>query len=272
MTQLNELLDVAIKACIEAGIKTLTYYSQNFEVNFKKDNSPLTEADTESNKIINQALVKTGIPIVSEENKEVDYSIRKHWNTYWLVDPLDGTKEFVNKNGEFTINIALIENGIPVLGVVFIPVSDKLYYAASGYGSYKLENVSKSSETLPFESKIKLPYYEKVNNNLVVVASRSHINTETDKYIKDLEQRTGKIEIKNFGSSLKLCMLAEGGAHIYPRMAPTMEWDIAAGHAVLLESGGNLVQYPSYNSFEYNKENLLNPSFVAYCKGYELYK
>lgn len=265
MVQYSEILPIAIKAAIEAGIKTLLYYDKSTEIHIKSDNSPLTLADLESNKIINQALVNTDFPIISEENKEVNFELRKHWKTYWLVDPLDGTKEFINKNGEYTINIALIDNRIPVLGVVYIPVLDVLYYSASGLGSFKVENASGNQITDFWKEQvgIRLPIYSNVSKT-VVVASRSHKNEDTQRYLNELETLFTNIEIKNFGSSLKFCMIAEGTAHVYPRMAPTMEWDIGAGHSIIIESGGDLLQYPSLKPFTYNKENLLNPSFVAF--------
>jgi len=265
MLQLNNLLTIAIKASLVAGIKTLSYYDKFNEIKLKSDNSPLTKADTESNRIINQAISGTGIPVISEENLEIDYQIRKQWKKYWLVDPLDGTKEFIQKNGEYTINIALIENNLPVLGVVYIPVIDVLYYALSRSGSYKIIHPvgNNSSDFLDDENRIKLPI-EVRSKKTVVVASRSHTNEETENFIKKLEKSVGAIEIKNYGSSLKLCMIAEGAAQIYPRMAPTMEWDIAAGHAIILGAGGGVQQYPGFESLLYNKESLLNPSFVAF--------
>lgn len=234
-----------------AGNAILEIYEREFTIVYKDDKSPLTEADIVSNKIICLALKELYplIPILSEENKEIEYEKRKHWEVFWLIDPIDGTKEFIKKNGEFTVNIALIEKGIPVLGVVFAPALDEMYVAKKGFGAFK------NGEKLPLVQN-KLP-----KELLNVVASKSHLSKETQKFIDNLE--TKKVEQVSKGSSLKLCMVAEGIADIYPRLAPTMEWDTAAAHAIVLEAGKKVIQFENDKSVVYNKENLLNPWFVV---------
>lgn len=254
----SELLKIAIQAAIEAGKVIISIYqSDSFDTEMKSDNSPLTKADKEANEVIKKHLQETKIPILSEEGKLVEYSERMNWVRFWMVDPLDGTKEFVKRNGEFTVNIALIENGVPVLGVVYCPVKKWLYYADKENGSYKetIENGKVITEKLP-----KVFYKEKY----VVVGSRSHSSPETEAFIEKLKNNTNKeIEFVSMGSSLKICLVAEGSADIYPRLAPTMEWDTAAAHAIALYSGFQITDFQSKNPLKYNKENLLNPHFIV---------
>lgn len=257
--KIEEIKDIALKA----GEAIMKIYRRDFQIAYKDDKSPLTEADTKSNEIICQALEQfyPNIPMLSEENKEVLYESRKDWDYYWCIDPIDGTKEFIKKNGEFTINIALIHKNEPVLGVVYAPVLDKMYCAKKTEGAY-LNNQ-------------KLPLH--VNNtSFNVVASKSHLSDDTKIFINELKKEYQNLELVSKGSSLKLCMVAEGSANIYPRIAPTMEWDTAAAHTICLEAGRNVYQYNEslspldyYNSASnmkqmvYNKENLLNPYFVV---------
>lgn len=226
-------------------------YNRDFTIEYKEDKSPLTEADTKSNEIICKALEKfyPNIPIMSEENKEVRFNERKDWDYYWCIDPIDGTKEFIKKNGEFTVNIALIHRNTPVLGVVYAPAIDKLYWAKKDEGA--------------FFNGVKLPL--KTNSSpkekLYVVASKSHLSPETQAFIDKLEAKT--VEQVSIGSSLKLCMVATGEADIYPRLAPTMEWDTAAADAIVREAGKMSYQYDSNKPIVYNKQDLLNPWFVV---------
>lgn len=219
----------------------------------KDDNSPLTEADRQANQYICSQLEEMypEIPIISEENKQIDYSTRKSWSKAWLVDPLDGTKEFIKRNGEFTVNIALIENGQPVHGVVYAPALKDLYYASKGKGSFLVKN--------GIEQKLKAHTFSKSDHGLKVVASRSHINNETQVFMNQFSEP----EIVSCGSSLKFMLIARGQADIYPRIAPTMEWDTGAAQAILEEAGGKVFKYESNDPLTYNKENLLNPFFVA---------
>jgi 3'(2'), 5'-bisphosphate nucleotidase len=244
---LEKIVDIAK----EAGEVIMKIYSRDFKIEYKDDKSPLTEADIKSNNIICNALtlLYPDIPILSEENATVDYKTRKNWKYYWCIDPIDGTKEFIKRNGEFTVNIALIQIDKPVLGVVYAPAIDVMYKAKDGIGAFKND--------------IKLPM--KINNNLkdktVVVCSKSHLSKETQEFIDNID--TKEIIQKSIGSSLKLCMVAEGEADIYPRVAPTMEWDTAAAHAIVLNSKKDVVRFDDKKSLVYNKENLLNPSFIV---------
>ena len=245
-----DLKDMEIVAK-QAGKAIMEIYKKDFLVEFKDDKSPLTEADTKSNEIICNKLLKLypSIPIMSEENEQMNYDIRKNWDYYWCIDPIDGTKEFIKKNDEFTVNIALIHKNTPVLGVVYAPAIDKIYTAKKDEGAFL------NGERLPL----------KVNENkadkLFVVASKSHLSDETQEFIDNLDAK--EIEQVSKGSSLKLCMVATGEADIYPRLAPTMEWDTAAADAVVRESGKMTYQFESDEPVVYNKENLLNPWFVV---------
>jgi 3'(2'), 5'-bisphosphate nucleotidase len=274
-----DLVDIEkIKAvALQAGEAIMQVYeSDDFEVERKKDDSPLTKADFAANKVICDALTKEypQIPIMSEENKQESYETRKEREYYWCVDPLDGTKEFIKRNGEFTVNIALIHKNTPVLGVVYAPAISKLYFAKKGEGAHE-EVLGVRCEVL---SKKKLPL--KAQNNLkekiTVVASKSHLSNETKEFIDNLALNTSNLALVSKGSSLKLCMVATGEADIYPRLAPTMEWDTAATHAIVLEAGKNVYIYdasksatnyllPSTNlkPLVYNKAQLLNPWFVV---------
>jgi len=261
---MNEFAEKVIKASIEAGNEILKIYNTDFDVEFKDDKSPLTLADKNANKIIDSYLEQTQIPVLSEEGRNIPFDERKKWQKLWIVDPLDGTKEFVKKNGEFTVNIALVENGKPVFGVVYAPVLDILYVGDINDGAYKIKDASKLTNLLEhFTAKNKLPQ-EKSKDYYGIVASRSHLTPETAGFIEKLKQKHKNVKIVSKGSSLKLCMVAEGEADIYPRFAPTSEWDTAAGHAVVLASGGLVVQAEDQNKeVIYNKENILNPWFIV---------
>ena len=257
-------LKTAIKAAIEAGNEIINVYNGMFQVDLKEDNSPLTQADLASNEVINRHLQATGLPIISEENKEVAYEIRKNWQTCWMVDPLDGTKEFIKRNGEFTVNIALIENGSPVMGVIYVPATRELYYATVIDGKafkYTIETEAAVEEILNRATPLKpsLP----TGSVVKVVGSRSHMSEETQAFINTLSGQFDNVEMVSKGSSLKFCLLAEGQAHIYPRYAPTMEWDTAAGHAICKALGINVISVETREELQYNKPNLLNSFFLA---------
>lgn len=264
MLDVENLLSVAVQAAIAAGNKIMHHYQTDFEVEYKSDDSPLTIADKEAHQTIVSFLESTGFPILSEEGNHADYEIRKNWDTFWLIDPLDGTKEFVKKNGDFTINIALIVRNSPALGVVFVPVHKDLYWG-SEKGSYttKLEQ-SNSNEavTTLFQHGKRLPLTSE-RKNYVIVGSRSHMNEATHKYVEILLKERHDIEFISRGSSLKFCTLAEGNADIYPRFGPTMEWDTAAGHAVAYFAGCTILNADTQQPLIYNKLNLLNPHFIA---------
>ncbi len=258
------LIQTAMDAAIEAGKVILEIYDTNFNVEYKADHSPLTEADKKSNHVIRKYLCNTNIPILSEEEKEIPFVKRKQWNQLWIVDPLDGTKEFIKRNGEFTVNIALVEDNMVVAGVVYVPVQDILYVGIIGSGSYKIEMASqKTNLTAQMNNKNKLRI--KQNRQYIgIVVSRSHLNRETTNFIEKLKNDYPKTKIIPCGSALKLCLVAEEKADIYPRFAPTSEWDTAAGHAIIKASGGNVYKADKIEEeITYNKEDVLNPFFIA---------
>ncbi len=260
-----------IIAAVLAGNEILEVYETNFNVEYKDDKSPLTLADKRASDKIVKQLEHFGIPILSEEGVHESFEIRKHWNQLWIVDPLDGTKEFVKRNGEFTVNIALVEANKPTIGVIYSPVLQDLYFAQKGLGAFKInqrdfEPLISIIESCTLEQLLtvaqKLPIITN-RKNYVVVASRSHMSTETHQHIENLKLKHNDVEIVNTGSSIKLCLIAEGVADEYPRYGPTMEWDIAAGQAILLESGCDVIDSETKQSMLYNRENLLNNWFIA---------
>lgn len=244
-------LEKIVTIAKEAGDAIMTIYKKDFTVEYKDDKSPLTEADIKSNEIICSALAKLypNIPIMSEENKQIEYKIRENWEYYWCIDPIDGTKEFIKKNGEFTVNIAFVHKNTPVLGVVYAPAIDEIYKAKKGEGAFK------NNQKLPLHVN-KTP-----QEKLRVVASKSHLSEETQVFIDALD--TKEVEQISKGSSLKICMVAEGVADIYPRLAPTMEWDTAAADVIVRESGKKVVEYESKIVIGYNKQKLVNPWFIV---------
>lgn len=261
---MNSLLHIAIEAAIKGGKAIMEVYATDFDVLIKDDNSPVTIADKNANTIINTYLETTGIPIISEENQQLDYSERKAWHRCWMVDPLDGTKEFIKRNGDFTVNIALIEGGAPYLGVIYIPVTKMLYYTTEDASrSYKALITSKKEisveEIIANATQI---FPSKKENLLKIMGSRSHLNEETKAFISDVEKEY-MVDMVPRGSSLKFCVIAEGGAHMYPRFYPTMEWDTAAGHAICKAVGVEVIDQETQKPLRYNKENLLNPSFLV---------
>ncbi|MFH2095303.1 MAG: 3'(2'),5'-bisphosphate nucleotidase CysQ [Bacteroidota bacterium] len=262
----NKLLHTAINAAIKAGEKIMEIYnSDNFGIRTKKDNSPLTLADQAAHDIIISSLSVTCIPVLSEEGINISYSERSKWNEFWLVDPLDGTKEFIRRNGEFTVNIALISNKKPVAGVIFIPVLSKLYFGSDSTGSFLLEDI-KGLKGMSADAMMKaakqLPHRMPPDDRFIIVASRSHMNKETEQFIEMYRAHFPVTELISCGSSLKICLIAEGYAHIYPRFGPTMEWDIAAGHAIA-KAAGCFFTGINGDKMCYNKESLLNPFFIV---------
>jgi 3'(2'), 5'-bisphosphate nucleotidase len=251
LNQINiqDIVNIAKKA----GESIMQVYNEDFEVEYKDDNSPLTLADSMANDVIVNSLSELAykFPILSEEGNEISYDLRKNWDYFWLIDPLDGTKEFIRKNGEFTVNIALIHKDTPVLGVVYAPVLDTCYWAKRGEGAFK--------------NALKLPQKSSsCHKTYKIIASRSHMSKETKAFIDNLKTDK-KIEVISIGSSLKICLVAEGEANIYPRLGPTMEWDTGAAHAIVNEVGKVLRTYKNgkYSKHRYNKQNLLNESFVV---------
>lgn len=260
------LLHVAISAALKAGEAILEIYNDpasDFQVERKADNSPLTIADRKSNEVIMEFLQSTPYPVISEENKAIPYEIRSQWHTLWIVDPLDGTKEFIKRNGEFTVNIALIDNGVPVLGVIYVPVKKELYYGTLENGAFKTDNIANVSG-MKFDKMdgVRLPAKQK-HTAFVVVASRSHMSPETENYVAGLRVQHPQVELTSVGSSIKICLVADGTANVYPRFAPTMEWDTAAGHAIAKAAGKEMYHEDEKTPLTYNKKDLLNPWFIV---------
>ncbi|MCF8110966.1 MAG: 3'(2'),5'-bisphosphate nucleotidase CysQ [Desulfobacteraceae bacterium] len=262
-------LKVALKAALDAGAAALEVYEQDFDVEEKSDHTPLTLADRRAHEIISSYLADTRIPVLSEEGRDIAYEERKAWQKLWIVDPLDGTKEFVKKNGEFTINIALVEGGQPVLGVVFVPVKDRLYFAGKDKGAFLsggakiggLENAS--GEELVLAS-VRLPVADQQARPYTIMGSRSHLTPEVEEFVEKKRREIGEVDFISAGSSLKFCLVAEGRADVYPRLGPTMEWDTAAGQAIVEQAGGAVLEYESLQPLKYNKENLVNPWFIVF--------
>lgn len=257
LQQNQSCLQAVLAIAHNAGEEILKVYQQDFHVEYKQDNSPLTLADRLAHQVIVSGLAELfpGIPVLSEESGQIPYDIRKNWDYFWLVDPLDGTKEFIKRNGEFTVNIALIAQGRSVAGIVYVPVSDTLYYAIEGTGSYKAEAGQRAqkiqSKTLPDSGAI------------TIVGSRSHTSEAMEAFVNQQKNRYEEVRFLSAGSSLKFCLVAEGRADIYPRLAPTMEWDTAAAHVIARESGKSVLSFENGQELTYNKETLLNPWFIC---------
>ena len=253
-----------LQAAIQAGKAIMEVYDSpqsEWQVESKADNSPLTLADRRSHEIISEALKKSPYLMISEEGKIRKYAERNHHRHVWIVDPLDGTKEFIKRNGEFTVNIALVEDGLPIFGVIYAPALHILYYGNARDGAFKCEV---NPETGEWGEPQELPLARrKKGDKLRVVASRSHLSPETQAYIDRLKEAHGEVELVSAGSSLKICMVAEGSADVYPRLAPTMEWDTAAGQAIALAAGCQVVEAETEQPVRYNKEDLLNPFFIV---------
>lgn len=265
----KELLKLAVNAAFIAGDEILKIYTTDFYVETKSDNTPVTLADKTSGQLIATALSSSNIPIISEEEEICDYSERKDWEHVWIVDPLDGTKEFVKRNGEFAINIALVKNNKPVIGVIYAPFIRDIYFAYQAGGSYKITQHDMIKEltkkNLPdhlFEYAKKLPS-QKLPRTYTVVGSRSHLSREINEHVDKLRNLYGEIDMISVGSSIKQCWVAEGKAHEYPRFGTTMEWDTAAGQCILEESGNNLIDLGTGLPMVYNRENMKNNYFIA---------
>lgn len=256
-------LKLAIQAVLEAGEEILRIYSSDFDVEIKTDSSPVTIADKAADRIITTILNTSGIPIISEESETPKYTIRKNWGLYWLVDPLDGTKEFIKRNGEFTVNIALIENRIPVLGVIYLPVDRVLYFTSPDRArSYKIicsDSVVEIKEIIKNALEISP---NKSTKTIKILASRSHLNKETQEFIAKFK-KPKEVEVINKGSSLKFCLIAEGVANLYPRFGPTMEWDTAAGDAICRAVGISVIDQTTNEEITYNKISLINNDFIV---------
>jgi 3'(2'), 5'-bisphosphate nucleotidase len=271
---------IALRAAVAAGEDIMDVYAAGFTVDRKADQSPLTEADRRAHARIAVMLGPGGIPVLSEEGRGIPYTERRAWSGLWIVDPLDGTKEFIKRNGEFTVNIALIREGRPVLGVVYAPAANVLYLGETSLGGFKLAAersilramVSEGDSLLErfVRLAVKLPVAPSEMRRFTVVASRSHMNQETESFIEDLRRDHADLELASIGSSLKLCLVAEGSADVYPRFAPTMEWDTAAGQAVAEASGASVVSATDGTPLVYNKPDLHNPWFIVVGSGLEI--
>ena len=283
MGQPLNLLDIAISAVLVAGRRIFEIYNYSatrLAIELKTDNSPLTLADKTGHQIISNKLKNTGLPVLSEEGNSIPYEIRKNWETFWLVDPLDGTKEFIKRNGEFTVNVALIHCGKPIAGVIYVPVTKILYVGVLNdiliftynrkftkidvFGAWKVPLINQEQITWLeiVKHNHKLPH-SKVPERFTITGSRSHNSMETKKYIDEKINEQVDILFLSAGSSLKFCLVAEGKAHEYPRFAPTMEWDTAAGHAIVNAAGKKVWLTDFSAELTYNKENLLNPFFIV---------
>ena len=275
----REYMAKAVQAAVQAGRAILDVYHTDFEVENKADSSPLTLADKRSHQIIRTALKPFGLPLLSEEGRQIPWETRRNWETLWVVDPLDGTKEFVKRNDEFTVNIALVTDGTPIMGVIFVPVSGVLYLAHRDMGAFKtsapdfaddrpgdelqpglsapafLDDLLQGARRLPLAGKSRSVY--------TIAGSRSHATGELSRCVEEQRRRHGQVDFISAGSSLKFCLVAEGKADIYPRFGPTSEWDTAAGQAILACSGGTVVSQETGQALRYNKEDILNPWFVA---------
>jgi 3'(2'), 5'-bisphosphate nucleotidase len=254
----------ALEAALEASKVIMKYYDGEIEVELKEDQSPVTIADKEADKIIRKVLEETGLPVLSEEHPIPNHDERLQWEQFWMVDPLDGTKEFIKKNGEFTINIALIENNVPVGGVIAAPASSIVYFGESGYGSFK-SVLSKDTANISDIFKKITPLNPKdleKDETIKIAVSRSHLDETTVQYIEKLKQ-TRNVETTSAGSAIKIGLLAEGEAHIYPRFSPCMEWDIAAGFGIVNQLDFQFISTENNKKLSFNKKNLLVNGFVA---------
>jgi len=248
----SELLLLAKECSVLAGKEIMKIYEMQVDMGIvsKKDNSPLTLADTASHNVISKFLGKSSIPVLSEEGRNIPLEERLEWDRFWLVDPLDGTKEFIKRNGEFTVNVALIDRGIVTFGVVYVPAMETLYWGGKGMGAFKMDRDGVTEEIFCKKS---------IEGDILIVASRSHLNEETQIFI---DQYPG-CKLQNVGSSLKFLQIAEGAAHIYPRFGPTMEWDTGAAQGVVEGAGGYVLSTSDNSPMRYNKADLLNPFFIV---------
>ncbi|MEE9384698.1 MAG: 3'(2'),5'-bisphosphate nucleotidase CysQ [Nannocystaceae bacterium] len=255
----------AIDAALCAGDEILEVYNSAFTVEHKADRTPLTRADTRAHRAIVEALQRTCLPVLSEEGRAIDYQTRRNWTDFWMVDPLDGTKEFVKRNGEFTVNIALIHNGDPVAGVIWVPVTKTLYFATEDVGAHRIYDPSPSPPSdlqAWLRHSTPLPC-EPARSQYVAVASRSHTSAETEAFLADLRSQHQCVHTRSVGSSLKICLVAEGAADVYPRFSPTMEWDTAAGQAIAQGAGKRVIDQETGSPMRYNKPSLRNPWFIV---------
>jgi len=257
----SDNLNLAIVAAINAGVKIMKIYeSEDFGVETKEDDTPLTRADKISHSVIVKALASSGLPLLSEEGGNIPFKERSTWSCFWMIDPIDGTKEFIKRNGEFTINIGMIRDGSPIMGVVYAPVLKELFFAEQSIGSFKMTHIQSledMEEATPRNLSTAL-----LPDRYTLVVSKSHMNEATQKFLDNKELQHGIVNSASYGSSLKICKVADGSAHCYPRFGPTMEWDTVAAHAIASYAGCQVTQGDQKSPLLYNKENLLKPSFI----------
>ena len=280
--QLQTLLADVVYIAVQAGVPIMHIYQSDFNVRYKADASPVTAADLESNKMIRSALEELSLgahprlPVLSEESASVNYSRRKSWSMFWVVDPLDGTKEFIDRNGQFTVNIGFVVDNRPMLGVVYAPALGLVYFAAGLLGAYQLQIDDLESflfAPTPFEqlvarstrlsSATEQRYARRDRGKYIVIGSRSHPSEDFNSFLSKMREKHGEVEVLAVGSALKFCRVAEGSADVYPRFGPTVEWDTAAGHAILNAVGKKVIVVETGEELSYNKENLINPWFIA---------
>jgi len=275
MEDRSTLLMACVKSALTAGRAILEVYDgPDMQVEKKSDDSPLTLADRRAHDIIMKGIGNLGIPVLSEEGRNIPFEERSQWPHMWVVDPLDGTKEFIKRNGEFTVNIALVERGAPTMGVVFVPVADCLYFADVEQGAFTIERCraagieEKRVDDIDglgslVDKAARLPVVRDPDRPFTIMGSRSHATPELEAYVEEMRRKHGDVNFISAGSSLKICRVAEGAADIYPRLGPTMEWDTAAGQAIAVASGAKVVRHDDGTPLAYNKENLLNPWFIV---------
>ncbi len=264
--RLESYIPLTVRVALEAGAEILRVYRTQITVELKEDLTPLTEADRAAHRVIEAGLRGTGIPVLSEEGEPVAFSKRHQWERFWLVDPLDGTRQFIGRSGDFTVNIALIENGKPILGVIYAPLRDTLYFGSELTGSFRLDRAREANSagwaSLRTSSQ-RLPLQSGPNQAYSIVAAQYMAGPETEAFIESKRKQYKQVETTSVGSSLKICLVAEGTADVYPRLAPTMEWDTAAGHAIARFAGCRIYDHRTQTELVYNKENLRNPWFIV---------
>ena len=246
---------LALQAAIEASKKIMSVRKGDYTIELKADESPVTDADEAAHSVIKQHLVETPFPVLSEEGRKAPFETRKDWEKLWIVDPLDGTRAFIHGRNEFTVNIALVEKGVPILGIIALPVDQKIYWASRGNGAYRADFSQLESPTNLPDEKGEHPYR--------VTVSRSHLDKRTQAYVDDLRNDHPDLKLVKSASALKFCILADGLADCYPRFSPCMEWDTAAGQVLLTETGKELIDLATGKPMVYNRKNLKNGPFLA---------
>lgn len=260
----TDLINIAIIAALDAGKLVMQYFNQtDKKIKLKWNFTPVTKADKEASILIIKLLKDTNIPIISEEEKIPSYDIRKTWDSFWIIDPIDGTNDFINGGKDFTVNIALVEGNDVKLGIIYVPVTGELFYGLDNVGSFKhtvKNHFIDTKELFKNENKINPTTY---TDDLTIVASRSYINRKTQLFINDVKQYYDNFCIINRGSSLKFCLVAEGSANLYPRLSKINEWDIAAGHAIAKAAGCFIIQPDGISEVKYNSKRLCSPCFFV---------